>query len=386
MRSKYELAQVVERFGKQFIEQENLSPQQTKALYNIMQCRTAALGGHEEVCTCCGKVRYSYNSCGDRHCPKCQGTKQALWVEQLSLSTLPIKHYHIIFTIPHCLNKICLWDNALFYRLMFQTVWAVLQSFGYTHYGVEIGAVAVLHTWGQNLSLHPHVHCLVPAAGYSLRGQWKNIGKQGRFLFPVDQLSKGFMGKFLASLKRRLKKSGMLQAFDCYIQQAYDKAWVVFSEASLAGAGHVIQYLGQYVNRVAISNQRILEITGTHVTFIAKDYREKAIPKPVILEGAEFLRRFCLHVLPKGIVKVRRFGIYNTNVKRSLELVFGNETIETIKPKKKENTREALKRLTGFDISVCPVCKEGTMVAIRELPRIRSPAAHLPSLLLSLLN
>ena len=147
MRSKFELADVVRVFGKKLVGQEKLSPQQTKVLFNILQCRTSLPGGHEEVCTCCGLVHYSYNSCGDRHCPKCQGTKQTLWIEQLIRSTLPVKHYHIIFTVPHCLNKICLWDNHTFYELLFRCVWSTLRSFGYTHYGVETGAVALLHTW-----------------------------------------------------------------------------------------------------------------------------------------------------------------------------------------------------------------------------------------------
>jgi len=385
MKSNYELADVVRIFGKQLIEQENLSPQQTKALFNIVQCRTASLGWYEEMCTCCGQVRYCYNSCGGRHCPKCQSTKQALWVEQLTQTTLPVKHYHIIFTLPHCLNKICLWGNNMFYKLLFRYIWSTLRSFGYTHYGVETGAVAVLHTWGQNLWLHPHVHCLVPAAGYTIDGRWKNIGETGSFLYPINQLSKDFKGKFPDSLKRKLNKVNFPDSFDKFIQQAYKKPWVVHSEPSMAKPDNVIQYLGQYTQRVAISNHRILKITHTHVTFIAKDFREKALPKPVILDGVEFLRRFCRHVLPKRFVKIRRFGIYNHTSKCHMELEFGNEEIETVKPKKKETARETLKRLTGFDATICPACKKGTMVIIREMPRIMSPAGHLPSLLLSLL-
>jgi hypothetical protein len=382
MQNNVELAGVIRRFGKQFAEQETLSPGQTKALYNILHCRTAVLGGHEEACTCCGEVRYSYNSCGDRHCPKCQGTKQALWVEQLVQTTLPVKHYHIVFTVPHCLNKICLWDSSMFYKLLFRAVWATLHSFGYTHYGVESGAVAMLHTWGQNLWLHPHIHCLVPAVGYSLQGKWKHIGKNHRFLYPVRELGKTFKGKFLDSLQRYLRKHNQYTAsFDSYIQEAYSKKWVVFSEASMAKSDHVVQYLGQYTHRVAISNHRIISVNDTQVTFIAKDYREKAAPKPVSLDGVEFLRRFCLHILPKGFVKVRRFGIYNATTKRNLELEFGNGTIETVKTKKKETVGEALKRLAGIDLSACPSCKAGTMVKIRKLPRIRSPGNHLPSLL-----
>lgn len=162
MKTKFELADVIHRFGKELIEKDKPAPLQIKTLCNIVQCRTASLGGHEEACDCCRAVRYSYNSCGDRHCPKCQATKQAVWIEQLLKKTLPVKHYHIIFTVPHCLNKICLFNQREYYKILFDVVWRTLRSFGYTHYGVESGAVAVLHSWGQNMSLHPHIHCIVP--------------------------------------------------------------------------------------------------------------------------------------------------------------------------------------------------------------------------------
>ncbi len=390
MRSKFELADVVRRFGKQLVEQDKLSPQQTKALFNIVQCRTASLGGHQEACDCCGTIAYSYNSCGDRHCPKCLSAKQALWVEKLIASTLPVKHYHIIFTVPHCLNSICLWDQSMFYNVLFDAMWRTLHSFGYTHYGVESGAVAVLHTWGQNLSLHPHIHCIVPAAGYTINGTWKNIGTYENYLYPVHQLSKTFSGKFLDSLKRKLRKCNMLANFDAHIQQAYRKPWVVFSEASMARAEHVIGYLGQYTHRVAISNQRILKISETHVTFIAKDYRDNAQQKPVTLSGVEFLRRFCLHVLPGRFVKIRRYGIYNATTKRNMQLQFVPEPKPDIfvqqRTKEKETAQQLLKRLTGFDAHKCRVCNEGTMQVIASLPRIRSPSEHLPSLLLTLIQ
>ena len=389
-KSSYELADVVHKFGKQLIQQKNLSPQHIKVLHNIVQCRTASMGGHEEVCDNCGEIRYSYNSCGDRHCPKCQNTKQAIWVEELMQATLQVKHYHIIFTVPHCLNKICLWDNKSYYKILFSAVRRTLHSFGYTHFGAEMGAVAVLHTWGQNLTLHPHIHCIVPAAGYSLKGEWKNIGKYENYLYPIHQLSSSFKGKFLSSLKLALNKSGMLNAFDNNIQQAYNKNWVVHSEASFANVEHVIKYLGQYTHRVAITNQRILNITDTHVTFIAKDYRDKAQKKPVTLEGVEFLKRFCLHILPKGFVRIRRFGIYNSTTKRNLKLQFKPEQKpdieQLIKPKGKESSMERIKRLTGFDIGLCPSCKKGRLRVIYRMPRIRAPPAYLPKILLSKLK
>jgi hypothetical protein len=377
MRAKFELADIILRFGDNLLSKGQLNPFQIKTLHKIVQCRTASLGGHEEQCDSCAETRYSYNSCGDRHCPKCQASKQAVWIEQLLESSLPVKHYHLVFTIPHCLNKICLFNDREFYRLLFSAVWRTLHSFGYTHYGVETGAVCVLHTWGQNLSLHPHVHCIVPAAGYSLSGEWKHIGKGERFLYPVHELSKTFRGKFLDSLKRWLKKKHVLSGFDPFIQEAWKTKWVVFCEPSMAKAEHVVRYLGQYTHRVAISNQRLLNISDTHVKFIVKDYRDKALKKTASLTGAEFLRRYCMHILPRRFVKIRRYGIYNHTTKRNLDLQFKPEeeidiSCTATKPKK-ETVQERLYRLTGFDVYQCPKCKKGKMHVIRELPRIRSP-------------
>jgi hypothetical protein len=236
-----------------------------------------------------------------------------------------------------------------------------------------------LHTWGQNLSLHPHIHCLVPAAGYTLDGKWENIGRTGQYLYPVHQMSGAFKGKFLDSLKRALRKENGLSLFNDAIQQGYKTNWVVHCEPSLASAEHVVKYLGQYTHRVAITNQRILNIADGKVTFVAKDYRDRAIKKPVTLQGEEFLRRFAMHILPKRFVKIRRFGIYNHTVKRNLELQFTPEEkpgIEAIIKQQKlpETNIERFERLTGVNPCLCPACKTGRMVAIRELPRIRSPA------------
>lgn len=378
MRARFELADVVQRFGTGLVSSVKLSPLQLRVLGKIASCRTAALGGHEEACENCGSVRYSYNSCGDRHCPKCQAAKQALWIDGLVQNTLPVMHYHIVFTVPHLLNAVCLHNQRLYYDLIFAAVWNTLRSFGYSRFGVESGVVAVLHTWGQNLSLHPHVHCIVPAAGYTLDGRWKNIGHSGQYLYPVHQLSEAFKAKFLDSLKRALRKQNELPLFYEPIQKAYKTKWVVHCEPSLASAEHVIKYLGQYTHRVAITNQRILDIAGGKVTFIAKDYRDRATKKPVTLDGVEFLRRFTQHILPRRFVKIRRFGIYNHTTKRKLEIQFVPEEKpgidEVIKQQQAPETNvERFARLTGINPCLCPVCKTGKMVAIRELPRIRSP-------------
>jgi len=378
-KNNFELSDIVKKYGKKLTSRKKLSPKQTKTLVNIVRCRTAELGGHEEVCDNCGTVRYSYNSCGDRHCPKCQSNKQALWIEKLQKETLPIKHFHVIFTVPHALNDIYLWNTKLYLKILFQTVWDTLRTFGYTKYGVETGAIAVLHTWGQNLSLHPHIHCIVPAAGYSINGKWKNIG-ENNYLYNVKQLSATFRGKFLDSLKRKLLKLDKLQGFDSQIQKSYKTDWVVYSEASMTNVKHVIKYLGQYTHRTAISNQRIIDVSGDEVLFYAKDYRDNATVKKAKLKGEEFLRRFIQHILPKGFVRIRRYGIYNPIVKRNLSLEFGNEL---------SNFEQALEVSQNAEIShqdnvhICPYCKKGKMVVIRIIPRTRSPAGHLPSILQS---
>lgn len=379
MRTSFELADVARLFGPGLVAKTKLTPLQLKVLGKIATCRTAALGGHEEACENCGTVRYSYNSCGDRHCPKCQAAKQAFWIDDLVQNTLPVKHYHIVFTVPHQLNTVCLHNSRMYYDLLFAAVWNTLRPFGYSHFGVETGAVAVLHTWGQNLSLHPHIHCLVPAAGYALDGKWKNIGHPGNFLYPVRQLSEAFKAKLLDGLKRALRKQNELPLFYQAIQKAYKTQWVVHCEPSLAKTDHVVRYLGQYTHRVAITNQRILNIADGKVTFVAKDYRDRAIKKPVTLDGVEFLRRFVLHILPRRFVKIRRFGIYNHTVKRNLELQFVPEEKPDIdavikQQKPPETNVERFARLTGINPCLCPVCKTGRMLAFRELPRIRSPA------------
>jgi hypothetical protein len=378
VRPKFELAHAINRFGSGLVASAKLTPLQLKVLGKISVCRTAALGGHEEACENCGTHRYSYNSCGDRHCPKCQTAKQAFWVDELIQKTLPVKHYHIVFTVPHQLNAVCLHNGRMYYDLLFAAVWHTLYSFGYSHFGTQTGAVAVLHTWGQNLSLHPHIHCLVPAAGYTLNGEWKNIGHSGNFLFPVHQLSEAFKGKFLDSLKRALRKANELAMFHNQLQQAYKTKWVVHCQTSMASADHVIKYLGQYTHRVAITNQRILNIAQGKVTFITKDYRDRAIKKPVTLDGVEFLRRFTLHILPTRFVKIRRYGIYNHNTKRNLGLKFTPDEKPDIKKnirqqKPTETNIERFERLTGINPCLCQVCKIGRMVTVRELPRIRSP-------------
>jgi hypothetical protein len=371
-RPQYEIADVIRQFGAQFTRECGPNGYQQRVLNALSACRTSELGGHKEVCDCCGKQRISYNSCRNRHCPKCQGSKQAFWVEDLLGTTLDIKHYHIVFTVPHELNTVCLLDSQWFYRVLFEAVWESLRQLGYTRFGIETGAVCVLHTWGQNLSLHPHIHCIVPAAGETLAGNLKHIGSRGKYLYPVRQLSPVFRGKLMERIESRMKKQSLYEQYKPLLKGARNKPWSVDCEPSLAKAEHVVRYLGQYTHRVAITNQRIIGVDETTVTFMHKDYSDQAKQKPVTLTGVEFLRRFCQHILPHRFVKIRRYGIYSSRARALKEKA--NPKMQ-IKHRAKETTQERIKRLMGFDVYRCPYCKQGTMHRVEELPRVRSPTS-----------
>jgi len=369
MRTVFEIASVIKRYGAAFRMQHSPNNFQLTVLNALQQCRTAELGGHKDKCDNCGTEHYSYNSCGNRHCPKCQLARQMLWAEDRMRDSLNVKHFHIVFTVPDELNPVCLADSLFFYESLFSCVKETLCAFGYSHYGVETGAICVLHTWGQNLSLHPHIHCIVPAVGITPRGQLKEIGNQGKYLYPVRQLSVAFRGKLLERLKRNLKKKNRLPEFQPIINLCYAKPWVIHSQPSLGNARQVVNYLGQYTHRVAISNTRIKNIDLNGVTFSYKDYRDNANQKLMTLTGVEFLRRFALHILPRGFVKIRYFGILTSAYRQQVESLKTKPDIFQLT----ETKPERIARLTGHHPCKCSKCKTGTMIPVEIIPRIRSP-------------
>ena len=368
---KFELPDIIGRFGKHFVQRYNPNAYILRTLNDISACRTSSLGGHTLECDCCGSVHISYNSCRNRHCPKCQGSKQALWVDELIFSTLPVKHYHIVFTVPHVLNDICLLNSAWFYNLLFSCAWDTIRTAGYAHFGVEPGAVCVLHTWGQNLCLHPHLHCIVPAAGLSLAGNWKHVAPSGKYLFPVARLSTDFRAHFLKKLKNWLSKQNLTDKYKHLVDKAWGKPWGVNCEPSLASPEHVIRYLGNYTLRVAITNNRIVNVSDQDVTFLHKDYVNNARIKPITLNGVEFLRRFCLHILPKKFVKIRRYGVYSSRYK-AISKKLKPKTADTL-IRDSESYQQRLIRVIGYDFTICPVCRAGKLIIRSELPEIRSP-------------
>ena len=371
--SGYQVAQIIDRFGDEYVKKHHPNTWITRTLNALKICRTSALGGHIQQCDHCQKIRISYNSCRNRHCPKCQRSKQAFWIEDVSKRIMDTKYFHVVFTVPEQLNVVCLLDSKKFYSILFQSVWQSLRTFGYTHYGVESGALAILHTWGQTLSLHPHIHCLVPAAGIDLFDNMKKITKKGKYLYPVDTLSIEFRSNMMKRLKKQLRVKGTLPKYQSLIDNVWAKDWVVYSEPSFADADRVIRYLGQYTHRVAISNHRIQNITNSSVSFFYKDYRDHAKQKRTSLSGVEFLRRFSMHILPKGFVKVRYYGVLSNRYSKQTEIY----RKPVVHADKNETSQQRIFRLTGFDIHQCPFCKDGKMHTIEIIPKIRSPVKFL---------
>ncbi len=321
-RPAVEVADILRAQGSRFLDKyrSSFSFQQLKAFRAIRTCRTAALGGHLDACRKCGHQAISYNSCRNRHCPKCQTQARQRWLAAREKELLPTRYFHVVFSVPHELNVLALTNARLFYELLFHAsaATAVELAADPRHLGAEVGMISILHTWGQNLLLHPHVHCLIPAGGFSTdRTYW--VRPRYPFFLPVRVLSRVFRAKFLGGLKRLYRRrklecagpASVLAAprqFAHLLRSVHRQDWIVYAKPAFGGPAQVLRYLGRYTHRVAISNHRILSFDGERVTFRWKDYTHGGKQRKMTLTAIEFLRRFFLHVLPKGFVRIRHFG------------------------------------------------------------------------------
>jgi hypothetical protein len=321
-RPTLEVADILRAQGDHFLDRyrSSFDFQQRKAFRAIQRCRTAALGGHVDVCSECGRQEISYNSCRNRSCPKCQTQARERWLAAREQELLPTNYFHVVFSVPHELNVLVLDNSGLFYDLLFTASAQTLREVAADpqHLGAEIGVISILHTWGQNLLLHPHIHCAIPAGGLTPdHTRW--IHPRYPFFLPVKVLSRVFRGKFLAGLKclyrgKKLQCAGPSAAladprqFAQLIRRLHRQDWVVYAKPAFGGPLQVLRYLGRYTHRVAISNHRLLAFDGEHVTFRWKDYAHDGKWKQMTLAASEFLRRFFLHVLPKAFVRIRHFG------------------------------------------------------------------------------
>ena len=359
-RSRNEVANVLRKVGSK-IENYGLNTWQLRTLYAIKKCRTAELGGHIHACDSCGKITISYNSCRNRHCPKCQGNKREDWIEARSTELLPVPYFHVVFTLPEAINSLAIHQSKVVYDTLFEASWETLQSFGKAK-EMQMGMIAVLHTWGQQLSLHPHLHCIVPGGGVDKNGQFKNSHFKGNFLFPVKALSKVFRAKFCEKLKAKSPVK-----YEQIRQDLWKKPWVVFAKKPFGSPKSVVEYLGRYTHKIAISNHRIKSIDEQNVTFDYKDYRMAGVKKQMTLTHGEFIRRFSLHILPKRFVKIRHYGFLSSTWKRQ-KLKLLQEKLQ-VKVLEKVEKKPFLPK--------CPCCKTGNLHRIAVFDQRGPPAWYL---------
>ena len=321
-RPPFEVADIIRRYGARFIETHRawLTAQHLRVLRAIERCRTAALGGHLDRCAACGHRAISFNSCRTRHCPKCLTHARNQWLAARQDELLPVGYHHVVFTLPHELSWLALQNKRVVYRLLFQASAATLLQVAADpqHLGAAIGFLTVLHTWGQNLLHHPHVHCVIPVGGLSPdRAQW--VHPRYPFFLPVKVLSRVFRGKFVAGLKDACRRGRLVlpgelqplandQAFRAFLRPLFRQDWIVYAKPPFGGPEHVLHYLARYTHRVAISNHRLVNVTDEGVTFRWKDYAHGGQQRTMTVSADEFLRRLCLHVLPRGFVRIRFYG------------------------------------------------------------------------------
>jgi len=362
-----EVQDIFLKYGNNYRTNHKLTLEQHKAMSAIQKCRTSALGGHKEVCDSCGHTRISYNSCRNRHCPKCQALAKERWIENQKGNLLDIGYFHVVFTIPDTLNSVAYQNQKVVYALFFKAVAETLTELASDKkfLGAKIGFSSVLHTWGQNLMHHPHIHCIVPGGGLSSSGKWVNSRK--KFFIPVKVLSRKIRGKFLYHLKQlyyqnKLEFHGSLihltngKEFETLLSSLYDKEWVVYCKPPFRNAACVVEYLGRYTHRVAISNRRIIDIENDSVSFKWRDYRDNSKHKVMTLSVEEFIRRFLIHILPSGFMKIRHYGLLGNRNKKTKLKICKHLTNTPLLTREKATTLQLIQKLTGVDLSKCPKC------------------------------
>jgi hypothetical protein len=381
---KPEVADIFRVYGNDYLKNHSLPYAHKKVMRHITVCRTAELGGHIEQCDSCGFQRNAYNSCRDRHCPKCQCLVKEKWLNDRKAELLPCGYFHLVFTLPHELNAIILCNKTVTLAILFAAVSGTLQAFARDpqwRLEGQLGFIAVLHTWSQTLMDHFHLHCLVPGGALSFdKTRW--VPARESYLFRVESLAKELRKRYLQKLEEafvdeKLIFPGNTQIYGCrrkfkkMIQSLFQITWIVYAKRPFAGPEQVLEYLGRYTHRVAISNNRIVSIKNDKVTFTYKDRKNNDEVKTMVLDADEFIRRFLLHVLPNGFMKIRYFGfLANTNKKKCVPLL--RKLIDPcaqLPDKISETVQEMMLRLTGEDITCCPQCQKGRMVKLRKLSK-----------------
>jgi len=378
MKPAFEVAEVIAAQLDQIWKSSRFTNQQKRTLHALAKCRTAELGAHIDACTACASVRISYNSCRNRHCPKCQGVQRERWIMDREAELLPVPYFHVVITIPDLLNPLCLNQPRIMYNALFKAAWQTIHTFAadHKHLGAKPAMTAILHTWGQNLSLHPHLHCIIPGGGLTQNGKWKQARAKGKYLFPVEALSKVFRAKYLAIIRPKLKEKGILLP-KALRDKLFEKQWVVFAKQPFAGPKQVIQYLGRYTHKVAITNHRITDIEDDTVTFTYKDYKDAAKRKSMKLSSTEFIRRFAMHILPKRFVRIRHYGFLAGRSKtKLLNKARAQFDLAPMTKQPKVDWTQICKTRMNFDPQLCQHCGETAMQRIYSIPATRAPPIH----------
>ena len=377
MKPAHELADILSEYSNRFYQQYKPTVQVQKTFRAIGQCRTAALGGHVSACTCCGTEQISYNSCRNRHCPKCQITNREKWIMARESELLAVPYYHIVFTLPHCLNELLPRNEKDVYNSLFAAAWQTIQTFAADpkYLEAKTGMVAILHTWGQQLWLHPHLHCIVPGGGITKSGKWKSCKYKEKYLYPKRAMSEVFRAKFIAVLRSKMSiPQGVAK-------KAFETNWVVYAKRPFGSPKTVVEYLGRYTHKIAISNHRLLELNNQTVSFSYKDYRDAAKKKVATIKGVEFLRRFSLHILPWGFVRIRHYG-FLASKNKSTELNLAKECLGQERWGKIVKTwGQIAKEKLDYDPDICPHCKAKAMMILKGIlplppPQYRFDYAH----------
>jgi len=369
--SRLEVADILREHIGDYQKNLRLCPEQRKIVFDLLNCRSAYLGGHIDRCTNCGMMRLFYHSCRNRHCPKCQHLPRERWLESRKDEILPVPYFHVVFTLPHELNPVILNNKQVMLNILFKAASQTLLAFGENSLGGKLGFIATLHTWDQKLNAHIHLHCLVAGGAVSKDAScWMPL--KGRYLFNKRALSLVFRGKFMARMKRACQRGELKFAGNRYDElkvRLYEKPWIVDVRDPVQKPQHVLQYLARYTHRVAIANSRIKEIKDGRVTFTFKN-RKKGRIEALTITAVEFIRRFLLHSLPKGFVRIRHYG-FLANRDRSKNLTAIRCLMGLADPPVKpiSSVEEMMRRLTGVDISLCPVCRKGRMQPFLEIPK-----------------
>ena len=369
-RSSPTLAEIIASSWTELIGDSRYNSYQIRQLNAVKSCRTSVMGGELYVCKSCGKHHKRYYSCRNRHCPTCQSTQANQWMDRRLKELLPVDYYHSVFTVPSKLNEWFMAYPRQMYKLLFAASWYTIETLGWDHkyLGAQMGAIGVLHTWGQNLSLHPHIHYLVPGGGVDIRGKWRSIKSKGKYMFPVKVMMKVFRARFVRLWTEWLVQEGM-EVDPETIVSIKTKPWVVYCKAPFGGSKGAMEYIGRYVFKTAISNHRIVCVREEEVIFKYKDYRHGGISKTMKLSKSEFIRRFSLHLLPKRMVRIRHYGILSGRNKRKFFDLPKPEPLKDYVTYWKEK---------GMDVLLCPQCKNGRLIFIEEIPKRGPPLSAIP--------